>query len=267
LAVGSRKEIPDWSKVVAKTIARRVGLGGDNLPADVKVVQGLLNQVPPASGGPSSTLLITDLCTKATTDAIQKFQLHHFGWSLADGRVDPGGPTLKKLNEFEPVAPLPPLGEPTTTNFQIRLLEKAYQKWSGWSPGGKEEWNEPGRMPVYEVTNTDHNRTGLYMLQNFDLDIHHPIMFGRHRPILRAGMPSKFITPNPVGVDAFGDVKFNYLKVTLGAGLKERFDFFFPILDGETVNLHVRFEGFLSSDSPGTSTVANVELQLADTYA
>jgi hypothetical protein len=40
-------------------------------------------------------------CGPKTIDAIQKFQLFHFGWNGADGRVDPDGQTLRKLNQFE----------------------------------------------------------------------------------------------------------------------------------------------------------------------
>lgn len=84
--------------------------GGVNRAADVRIVQGLLNNVPPASGGPSPKLQVDGLCGPRTLDAIQKFQTRHFGMGGADGRVDPTGRTLAKLNEFDLVAPdFPPL--------------------------------------------------------------------------------------------------------------------------------------------------------------
>jgi len=50
-----------------------------------------------------------------TQSAIQAFQVHQFGWTLADGRVDPGKSTLARLNEKSTasgsaslVAPCPP---------------------------------------------------------------------------------------------------------------------------------------------------------------
>lgn len=87
---------------MARTITASVGrLGGVNRPPDVITVQELLNKVRPGSGGPSPPLVVDGICGPKTIHAIQVFQLHHFGWQGADGRVDPGGPTLAKLNEFD----------------------------------------------------------------------------------------------------------------------------------------------------------------------
>lgn len=84
-----------------RTIAESVGrMGGKNEPADVEVVQELLNTVPPTDGGPAVPLVVDGKCGPKTKDAIQRFQLHHFGWPGADGRVDPDGPTLRTLNEY-----------------------------------------------------------------------------------------------------------------------------------------------------------------------
>jgi hypothetical protein len=76
-------------------------MGGKNMAQDVVNVQELLNMVPAAEGGPAPPLDVDGLCGPKTIAAIQKFQLAHFGWHGADGRVDPGGPTLAKLNEYE----------------------------------------------------------------------------------------------------------------------------------------------------------------------
>lgn len=98
---------------MARTIMAPVGrMGGVNFPQDVTTVQELLNNVSARAGGPSPTLVVDGLCGPKTIAAIQRFQLHHFGWSLADGRVDPNGPTLRKLNELDPAGvpdPFPPL--------------------------------------------------------------------------------------------------------------------------------------------------------------
>ncbi len=93
---------------MARTLNASVGrMGGKNRPEDVITVQQLLNRVPVPKGGPSTPLDVDGLCGPLTTNAIQKFQLHHFGWKGADGRVDPNGPTLEKLNEFDGPSPAP----------------------------------------------------------------------------------------------------------------------------------------------------------------
>lgn len=98
---------------MARTITASVGrMGGVNRPQDVRSVQELLNRAPTASGGPTPLLAVDGLCGPKTTNAIQRFQQHHFGWSGADGRVDPGGRTLRKLNEYDSPGvpnPFPPL--------------------------------------------------------------------------------------------------------------------------------------------------------------
>lgn len=91
---------------MAKSISASVGRqAGKNRADDVITIQQLLDQVPLDSGGPVPALKVDGICGPKTGDAIQKFQLKHFGWKLADGRVDPGGPTLEKLNEFDTPAP------------------------------------------------------------------------------------------------------------------------------------------------------------------
>lgn len=76
-------------------------MGGVNLPPDVKTIQELLNKVPPNKGGPRIPLKVDGVCGPKTIKAIQTFQLFHFGWIGADGKVKPDGETLKKLNEFD----------------------------------------------------------------------------------------------------------------------------------------------------------------------
>jgi hypothetical protein len=104
---------------VSRTLVASVGrLGGVNHPGDVKNVQELLNQVPVGAGGPPVPLDPDMKCGPKTIDAIQKFQLFHFGWNGTDGRVDPDGQTLRKLNQFENGAFRRPL--PVTTLTMMR---------------------------------------------------------------------------------------------------------------------------------------------------
>jgi hypothetical protein len=71
-----------------------VGKGGRNLPADVKRVQKLLNDVPSEKGGARPQLEVDGIVGPLTLGAISNFQ-KTLGFS--DGRVDPGGPTITRL--------------------------------------------------------------------------------------------------------------------------------------------------------------------------
>jgi hypothetical protein len=87
------------------TISASVGQGGRNLPNDVRTVQELLNTVREGAGGPSSLLTVNGICEPSTIVAIKKFQWRQTlpvtgPRSRADGRVDPHGGALRKLNEF-----------------------------------------------------------------------------------------------------------------------------------------------------------------------
>ncbi len=86
-----------------KNIRASVGINGANHGPDVITVQQLLNGVPPNHGAPAPPLVVDGRCGDKTKKAIQAFQLRHFGWNLADGRVDAAGPTLAKLNELNGV--------------------------------------------------------------------------------------------------------------------------------------------------------------------
>lgn len=75
---------------------RSVGAGGANARAEVVQVQGALNGIPPALGGPETALAPDGVAGSRTVAAIRGFQS---GWlDLVDGRLDPGGPTLQCLN-------------------------------------------------------------------------------------------------------------------------------------------------------------------------
>jgi hypothetical protein len=146
-----------------RSISASVGrLGGVNRPPDVVTVQELLNRVPPQKGGPAPPLVVDGRCGPLTIKAIQTFQLHHFSFRGMDGRVDPGGQTLRKLNEFERTVPktlvmrgvlLPGVfldpGNPNHWFFQISDpgrpdLRAVYHLGSGFEP-------TPKRVPPFFV--------------------------------------------------------------------------------------------------------------------
>src|SRR5215813_6686830 len=81
-------------------ITASVGINGKNRPDDVQVIQRALNDVPPNQGKPVPPLVVDGISGPKTRKAIQTFQLKHFGWKLADGRVDPDKPTIARLNEL-----------------------------------------------------------------------------------------------------------------------------------------------------------------------
>jgi peptidoglycan hydrolase-like protein with peptidoglycan-binding domain len=92
-----------------KRITKSVGKGGVNVANDVIVVQTLLNRVGPDDGGPAATLQVDGRCGPKTNEAIKKFQLRQFVQAFADGRVDPNGRTLARLNDFDTEIEVPPL--------------------------------------------------------------------------------------------------------------------------------------------------------------
>src|SRR5262249_54727349 len=55
-------------------------------------------------------------CGPKTKAAIQAFQLKQFGWSLADGRVDPYKQTIGRLNDFDKASASP------SQSFRIRRI-------------------------------------------------------------------------------------------------------------------------------------------------
>ena len=80
------------------TIKASVGVGGTNAKPDVLAVQRLLNGVTPEDGGPVPLLAEDSLVGPLTNGAIKRFQTKQ-ALKVVDSRVDPSGPTLKRLNE------------------------------------------------------------------------------------------------------------------------------------------------------------------------
>ncbi len=86
---------------MARLISASVGAGGVNRKDDARTVQDLLNGVPSAQGGPLTHLAVDGLPWAKTIAAIKRFQQVQLGHKWPDGRVDPGGETLRRLNDFD----------------------------------------------------------------------------------------------------------------------------------------------------------------------
>jgi len=82
--------------MAAIKIRKTVGKKGHNAVDDVKKIQELLNKHKSAGG--YAALKVDMDCGKKTIDAIAAFQGKAMGMGKPDGRVDPGGATLKALN-------------------------------------------------------------------------------------------------------------------------------------------------------------------------
>ncbi len=85
------------------SISGSVGKFGVNRPADVKLIQELLNFIPEPLGGPLVLLVVDGLVGPKTIGAITRLQTARFG--RADGRVDPSQKTLALLNQLSPKDP------------------------------------------------------------------------------------------------------------------------------------------------------------------
>lgn len=80
------------------TISASVGKNGTNNRSDVKTIQQALNKIPPAQGAPNPNLNEDGLIGPKTISAITVFQDHH--GLPADGRIDPNGQTIAKINSL-----------------------------------------------------------------------------------------------------------------------------------------------------------------------
>lgn len=80
---------------MAISITSSVGKDGINKRSDVKKIQAALNAVYP-----SLALFVDGLCGPKTIRRIEKFQGRFM--NNPDGRIDPGGRTLKRLNSATP---------------------------------------------------------------------------------------------------------------------------------------------------------------------
>jgi hypothetical protein len=83
---------------MARSLTSSVGKGCTNLPDDVITVKELLNSASEIFGAPSNFIDPVDgIVDGALVDAISRFQRSNL-FGFFDGRIDPGGSTLKRLN-------------------------------------------------------------------------------------------------------------------------------------------------------------------------
>lgn len=100
---GRGPAMTDGVQIGGIAIAGSVGIGGQNRSADVVLVQQLLNIARSVSLSVGQSALKTDgIAGPLTIAAINKLQKAALGFS--DGRVDPGGQTLGRLNVMAPPA-------------------------------------------------------------------------------------------------------------------------------------------------------------------
>ncbi|MFE6162157.1 peptidoglycan-binding protein [Streptomyces sp. NPDC056486] len=90
----------------APSISATVGAGGTNTPDDVRVVQDLLNRAADAG------LAVDGVCGPDTRQAITAYQAAFL--RTPDGRVDPGGQTLRRLAAEARDRRGPPRSDPAT---------------------------------------------------------------------------------------------------------------------------------------------------------
>lgn len=74
-------------------IEKSVGRGGTNAKPDVRFVQRMLNNAGMLPGTP--LLMVDGIAGPKTTSSIESYQRRQ--GLLTDGRVDPSGPTVKRL--------------------------------------------------------------------------------------------------------------------------------------------------------------------------
>ncbi len=120
----------------AIAIQHPVGLRGRNLMADVTQIQSALARIAPAEGGAGPRFEVDGHCGPKTNNAIQQFQIKHFGWKGADGLVEPGRQTLQKLNALlartapaSVVAPTTPTNTGSLTQPELRAAIELAQRW------------------------------------------------------------------------------------------------------------------------------------------
>jgi len=93
-------------------IKQSVGIGAENVPEDVAVVQGLLNGILLRQEAAYPALRVDGLFGPATGDAIQHIQERIVRLQRPDGVVDPDGVTLKVMQRLvsSPAGGADPLG-------------------------------------------------------------------------------------------------------------------------------------------------------------
>lgn len=143
---------------MAFTLNQPVGnYGGVKAGPDVLKVQRALNNVPPNEGGAVPPLDTDSICGPKTLKAIQTFQLKHFGWKGADGRVDVMGPTHQKLNGYYSdgiTSPTP--GQPSVpTGPEIEPIDPSPEKSESFSIRINAPGDLKSTLDIWRVLITD----------------------------------------------------------------------------------------------------------------
>jgi len=134
---------------MAQQLKARVGRNAKNDPEDVKLVVELLNQHICLGKlnhlSPLSSQAKGD--SPAVVRAIDDFQKYIVGYKNPDGRVDPGGKTIAKLQE-------PPVAPAAVTPFVRRLVRIANDELNAWTRARGKYYGESssqmiGRLKSY----------------------------------------------------------------------------------------------------------------------
>ncbi len=104
-------------------LSQSVGVGRPNRPADVTLIQQLLNKHIKAIA-PLAPLTVSGRVDDATIAAIRAFQAKVVGLSKPDGAVDRGGRTIKALSTDSPAAPPDPEDQSAINNAAIDAAAK-----------------------------------------------------------------------------------------------------------------------------------------------
>jgi hypothetical protein len=97
--------VGDAGEITANTLSASVGRRAANRPADVRLVQRLINANLPV---PLAPLSEDGVCGPKTVFAIETYQRRTLEMNPPDGRVDPGGATFRSLaGDVEPQHPAP----------------------------------------------------------------------------------------------------------------------------------------------------------------
>ncbi len=109
------------------SINATVGRGGKNYPADVRIVQALLNKnlMPPLK-----LLPVSGVCDDSTITAITEFQRRVVRMPKPDGRVDAGGRTIRVLMGQAP-APKP-VPSPGIGKIAVSVTKPDIMRQSAW---------------------------------------------------------------------------------------------------------------------------------------
>ena len=111
---------------MAVAIIGSVGKDAENAAADVKTVQALLNGF--ATELSLAPLSVTGVSDAATLDAIIAFQSQILGFQHPDGRVDPGGRTIRGLKAGETTDTASPSGTVLPAGTVIGDLDEVNPK-------------------------------------------------------------------------------------------------------------------------------------------